>query len=322
MKQNYPLDIIASLFHEYFPEKEILQYSLCEGGVENSNFLIETEQEKYILKVFESSRHDEELIRSEVGIMIETKNSGSPIPQIFLTKNDENVIAWPEWKLTILMEYISGDKYRDGPLNLELIFILWKNIAQFQSSLRELTGRYFAPERHKFDIRYIFEHTELHDIVPDYADPSLLKSVWDDLKKIQSILFSLPRQIIHNDLHTNNIIFRDRDPHFVDFSDMVVGNCIQDTAVSLTSWCFHHHWYPEWMTEFLRWFQTVRELSYHEKECLFACIEARMLNILMIPYLDAGIGEYEELKEDIFEYYASLKRLHEFGKEKFMKYIP
>lgn len=93
MKQNYPLDIIASLFHEYFPEKEILQYSLCEGGVENSNFLIETEQEKYILKVFESSRHDEELIRSEVGIMIETKNSGSPIPQIFLTKNDENVIA-------------------------------------------------------------------------------------------------------------------------------------------------------------------------------------------------------------------------------------
>lgn len=42
----------------------------------------------------------------------------------------------------------------------------------------------------------------------------------------------------------------------------------------------------------------------------------------MTPYLDAGIGEYEELKEYILKYYTSLKRFHEFGKEKFMKYIP
>lgn len=53
MKQNYSPDIIASLFHQYFPEKEIVQHSLCDGGVENSNFLIEAEQGKYILKVFE-----------------------------------------------------------------------------------------------------------------------------------------------------------------------------------------------------------------------------------------------------------------------------
>lgn len=322
MKQNYSLDIITSLFHEYFPEKEILQYSLCEGGVENSNFLIETEREKFILKVFESSRHDEDIIRSEVEIMIETRKNGSCVPAIFHTKKDENIIAWPGWKLTILMEFVDGEKYRDAPVDSIPMQHLWKRIAQFQISLHDLTGKYAVPETHKFDIRYIFEHSELQNIVPDYADAELLRSVWSDLMNIQGTLFSLPRQIIHNDLHSNNIIFRDGEPYFIDFSDMVTGTCIQDIWVALVSWCFRDHWYPEWMTEFLGWFETVRKLTLEEKECLYACIEARMLNILMTPYLDAGIGEYEELKEYILKYYTSLKRFHEFGKEKFMKYIP
>lgn len=53
MKQNYSPDIIASLFHQYFPEKEIISCSLCDGGVENSNFLITTAQDRYVLKIFE-----------------------------------------------------------------------------------------------------------------------------------------------------------------------------------------------------------------------------------------------------------------------------
>jgi len=92
MKQNYEKNIIESLFHEYFPEKEIITYLLCGGGVENSNFLIETETEKYILKVFESSRHDEEIIRSEVAIMIELKKNGSLVPEIFHTQKDDKTI--------------------------------------------------------------------------------------------------------------------------------------------------------------------------------------------------------------------------------------
>ncbi len=93
MKQNYNLDIITSLFHQYFPEQKILSYSLCDGGIENSNFLIITEGGKYILKVFESHRHEEEVIRSEVEIMIASRNAGSSIPEVFLTKKDlQNVI--------------------------------------------------------------------------------------------------------------------------------------------------------------------------------------------------------------------------------------
>lgn len=69
MKQNYPPDIIASLFHEYFPEKEIISFSLCDGGAENSNFLIETANGKYILKIFENSKNEFEIVQSEVAIM-------------------------------------------------------------------------------------------------------------------------------------------------------------------------------------------------------------------------------------------------------------
>lgn len=46
-----------------------------------------------------------------------------------------------------------------------------------------------------------------------------------------------------------------------------------------------------------------------------------MLNILMIPYLDTGIGEYGEIQDYILAYHDSLKRFHEFGKDNFIKYI-
>jgi Ser/Thr protein kinase RdoA (MazF antagonist) len=68
MKQSYNKNIITTLFHEYFP-KEIAKYALCEGGAENSNFLIETEDQKFILKIFENSKNEIEIVQSEVGIM-------------------------------------------------------------------------------------------------------------------------------------------------------------------------------------------------------------------------------------------------------------
>lgn len=69
MKQNYSQDIITSLFHEYFPQKEIISFSLCKGGAENSNFLIETQDGKYVLKIFENSRNEFNIVQSEVEIM-------------------------------------------------------------------------------------------------------------------------------------------------------------------------------------------------------------------------------------------------------------
>lgn len=321
MKQNYTADIVAVLFHQYFSD-EIISYTLCDGGVENSNFLIETASGKYILKVFESSRHDEEVIRSEVQIMIEARKMGSCVPAILLTKKDENIIVWPEGKLTIMMEYIDWERYSDVLPSPELYTLIGRRVAQLQRNLLDISEKYFAPDTHIFDITYLFVHPELQKCIPDYTDAPFLQSIWADFDEIRDTFLNLPRQVIHNDINSANVIFRNREPYFIDFSDMVCGTCIQDIAIALVQRCFHHRWNPDWMHQFLTWFESIRKLSDDEKNCLFACMEARMLNILMIPYLDAGIGEYGEIQDYILAYYDSLKKFHEFGKENFMKLIP
>ncbi len=103
-----------------------------------------------------------------------------------------------------------------------------------------------------YDLKYIFRHPELRIHQPDYANSSLLKEVWRDIDEIRSIFEKLPVQIIHNDLHSSNIIFKNNEPYFIDFSDFLVSPIVQEIATSLVSWCFHHFWYPQGMTEYLR----------------------------------------------------------------------
>lgn len=52
-----------------------------------------TSEGKYVLKIFESSRHDEKIIRSEVEVMIEVRNMGSCVPEIFQTQDGKNIIT-------------------------------------------------------------------------------------------------------------------------------------------------------------------------------------------------------------------------------------
>lgn len=322
MKQNYGKNIIEWLFHQYFPGKEIVAYNLCEWGIENSNFLIQTADSSYILKVFEWFKNHSEMVSAEVNILIDLKKSWSTVPEIFITHDGQSIISGPDNKETILMEYIDGVKYREWPLNNEMLFSLWHCIALFNRDLAELSWRYVVPETHMYDLKYIFKHPELRVHEPDYANPILLKEIWADIDEIRTIFEWLSLQIIHNDLHSNNIIFRDNKPYFIDFSDFLVSPIIQEIATSLVSWCFHHFWYPEGMTEYLRWYESVRKLTTEEKTCLFACIECRMLNIILAAYIpESGIDKVNH-NELLSVYYEALERFHTFWKENFSKYIP
>ena len=321
MKQNYDKNIIEWLFHTYFPEKEIVQYSLCDGGIENSNFLIETKGARYILKIFEGLKNTSEEISAEVNILIHLKQLKSNVPEIFVSQKGETIIVGPGDKKVILMEYIDGMKYRDKPLDDDVLFLLWRDIAILNQNLAKISSEYAIPETHVYDLKYIFRHPELRTYQPDYADPSLLSEVWTGIDEIRSTFEELPTQLIHNDLHSNNIIFKDEEIYFIDFSDFLLGSVAQEIAISLFSWCFHHFWHPEGVTEYLRWYESVRKLTTEEKECLFGCIECRMLNIVLAPYIPESGLDIENYGEWIMRYYAALERFHEFWKENFMKLI-
>lgn len=108
----------------------------------------------------------------------------------------------------------------------------------------------------------------------------------------------------------------------IDFSDTVVSARIQDIAITLVQFCCTAFWHPDGMSHYLRGYESVNVLSLDEKECLFACLELRLLNILLIPYLDTGLGEQDSFREQTLRYQKYLYRLHEFGKENFEKLIP
>lgn len=324
MKQNYDKNIIEWLFHQYFPEKEIIQYSLCDGGIENSNFLIETEENKFILKIFENSKNEMEIVESEVDVMREVRDMWSCVPDLFDAKNNSGkIIQWPEWKPVILMEFIEGSQYRDVIPEDSCFYNLWVAVANLHDSFEKITGKYKVPETHKFDFNYIIQNKDLRNIRNSLLDEELLHKVWIEIEEISEVFRGLDQQIIHDDINNSNVVFQEEGvPYLIDFSDIVMAPRIQDIAITFTQWFFAKNWYPEGVRHYLKWYQSIRGLSDDEKNCLFICVKIRMLNIMLIPYLDVWYGKPSDFMEMMSQYMNYLRRFDEFGKYNFMKLIP
>lgn len=323
MKQNYEKSIIEWLFHQYFPEKEVLTYELFDWGVENSNFLIQALDWKYVLKVFENSKNEMEVVQSEVQLMNEARNKWIHTPEVFSSKNTgERITLWPDTKPVILMEFIEGKQFRHSIPENTCLYNLWRETALLHNLLKEITGTYLVPYTHKFDFKYIINNRELRNVESPYINYSILEKIWKEIDWISDSFLELDQQIIHNDLNNGNVVFTaDMIPYLIDFSDIVVSSRVQDIAISLTQWCFARNWYPEGVRHYLSGYGSVNHLSDKEKKCLFAGVQIRMVNILLIPYLDTGMSDPDDFLELTKQYMEHIKRFDDFWKENFMKLI-
>ena len=82
---------------------------------------------------------------------------------------------------------------------------------------------------------------------------------------------------------------KNNEPYFIDFSDFLVSPIVQEIATSLVSWCFSSFWYPQGMTEYLRWYESVRKLTTEEKNVFAVSNVVCSISFLPHIYLDSGI---------------------------------
>lgn len=152
----------------------------------------------------------------------------------------------------------------------------------------------------------------LRSLLPVLGEPrlrALANRVLDDFDaRLQPALAALPRQLIHNDLNPENLLFtpapRRRVSGIIDYGDMVEAPLVCDLAVAAA---YHLSGGGDPLRELIpliRGYQEIAPLDAEERSLLLPLVECRLLATLLIQGSRSGAGRnlaFEDLRPSAAE---------------------
>lgn len=295
--KNYALGELVS-------SKEIIE------GIDNSNFLIETTQGKFILTIFES-RIDKDSLPFFINLKIHLAKNGIPCPLPILSNSGDSIVDFKN-KKSVIVTFLNGaslkareDGYYDN-ITPNHCFEIGKVLAKLH-----LAGADFEMSRdNELNVkgwRILFE--KLH-----YIHKNLRAEIADNLEFLQKEWhFNLPGAASHLDLFPDNVFF-DQEGKLsgvIDFYFAANDAFIYDFAVAANAWCFDERNNFEQLKfdELMRGYQEIRKFSDQEKDFLKIALIGASMRFLLTRLSDMFSTSEESLVKikNPKEYLAKLR---------------
>ena len=210
----------------------------CKGiaeGVENSNYFIETDHNKYILTLFEN-RVDKEDLPFFFELLNHLKESGCPVPS-FIADKEGTILQNIANKPACIIEFLSGVSITQPTVNIahsmgDILADMHIALKNYQKSrknnMAQNIWRKMADGCNENDIKAISPHL-YHRI---YDELSYLDKNWPH---------HLPQSVIHGDLFPDNILLKDNIiTGVIDFYFAATDIRDYDIAVTHAAWCFNN----------------------------------------------------------------------------------
>lgn len=264
--QKYPLGKLIDF-------KEIIE------GIDNSNFILETEKGKFILTIFES-RIDKNSLPFFINFKLHLAQKGICCPYPILDNSGFSTVDLKE-KKSAIVTFLSGKNLCDE-IKINHCFEVGKILAQlheaakdFQMSRENDLGiNGFKPLFSKFDRLLENYQKNLREEILENLD--FLKKSWR---------FDLPRATAHLDLFPDNVFFdqEQKTSGVIDFYFAANDALIYDFAITTNAWCFDkkNNFFSEKFFELMRGYESVRKFSETEKDFLKIALVGAAMRFLL-----------------------------------------
>lgn len=253
---------------------ELLELRGIEGGIENTNYFVTSDQGEYVLTLFE--RLTGEQLPFYLHLMKHLAQAGIPVPAPHADKRGE-ILLQVCGKPAALVDRLRG-KSQLAPQAVHCAAV-GDMLARMH-----LAGRDY--ERQQPNLRGLPWWNETVPVVLPYLEgdaAALLQSelAYQNHVAASSAYAALPRGPVHADLFRDNVMFDGEQlTGFFDFYFAGVDTWLFDLAVCLNDWCIDlatgtHD--PERAQAMLAAYQAVRPLTSAERELLPAMLRAGAL---------------------------------------------
>lgn len=257
-------DQALSAFLQSYDVGKALSFKGIAEGVENSNFLLRTDQATFILTLYEKRVHEEDL-PFFLGLMSHMAAQGVTCPLPVAAK-DGRLYRTLNGRPAALITFLDG------------VSVNVPNVAQCEAAGAALAKFHLASN--SFELARanglgVRDWRPLYDKCASQANavmPGLRALIAEELKILESEWpEGLPQGVIHADLFPDNVFFLDDQlSGIIDFYFACNDSFAYDLSVTLNAWCFDEtqQFEPEKAKALLRGYVGLRALEKAERLAL------------------------------------------------------
>ena len=274
-----------SSIEKIFNIKKITSFKGIRKGIENTNYILKTKKQKYILTIFEKRVHSKDL-PFFMNLMHSLSRLKIKCPEPLAT-NKGNYLFKIKNKNACIVTFLKGkdkhelsskDCYTVGK-NIAKLHIASKKLKLFRKNSLSLNG--WSKLLNKIDHRSKKIHFNLINLMK--RNLSEIKKNWPK---------SLSSGIIHGDLFIDNIFFhKNKFYGFIDFYFSSNDFLSYELAICINALCFIKKknkfiFDKKKSSNFLKGYQTLRKLTINEKKHFNALCKGAALRYLLTRVYD------------------------------------
>ena len=278
---NKNISLIEKIFHI----KKITSFKGIRKGIENTNYILKTKKQKYILTIFEKRVHSKDL-PFFMNLMHDLSKSKIKCPEPLTTTKGNHLFKIKNKNACVVTflkgkdkhELSSKDCYTVGK-NIAKLHIASKNLKLFRKNSLSLNS--WSKLLNKIDHRSKKIHFNLINLME--KNLSEIKKNWPK---------SLSSGIIHGDLFIDNIFFYKMKFYgFIDFYFSSNDFLSYELAICINALCFikkNNKFILEKnkSSNLLKGYQTLRKLTINEKKHFNALCKGAALRYLLTRVYD------------------------------------
>tara|TARA_B110001450_G_scaffold46789_1_gene43465 strand:- start:24 stop:992 length:969 start_codon:yes stop_codon:yes gene_type:complete len=275
---------ISSLINNYQINK-IEKFKGIKKGIENTNYLLKTKQNKFILTIFEKRVKKKDL-PFFMNLMEKLNHKKIICPKPLRTKKGTHITNI-KTKSACIVTFLEGkDK---TILNNKNCFDVGKNIAKFH----KVTTKLKLYRQNSMSIHRLNDLLKTIKFKSNQITPNLKNTLNLCLKDIKNQWpKNLPQGIIHGDLFIDNIFFnKNKFSGFIDFYFSSNDYLIYEIAICINALCFDKKKNKFVMNSskiknLINGYESIRTLSKKEKDALNVMCRGAALRYLLTRIYD------------------------------------
>ena len=306
-------------FFKNYKLGKVIKFSGIKEGIENTNYLVFTKKNKFILTIYEKRINVKEL-PFFMGLMTNLYNSNFNCPKPIINKNG-NYISEILGKKASVVSFVNGvAKKSPSPQNCY-------DIGVQTAKLHRITKNLALKRKNSLSIdswSKLFNNIEkdcskIHKNLPKIIKTSLIEIKKNWPKK-------LPSGIIHADLFPDNIFFKnEKFTGIIDFYFSCNDFYCFEIAVCLNALCFdgikeNLSFNVTKARKFIKGYTSIRKLNRNEKKYLKVLAQGASMRFLLtrvFDYLNLRKGALLTIKDPIeylkrLEFHNNVKKFEDY----------
>jgi len=265
---------------------ELEDFKGIEDGIENTNYFLLAGNKKYILTIYEKRVKNEDLpFFSDLMTGLDKEKFKCPVP--IKNKNNKTISRY-ENKSLMIVSFLEGKAKKIlSPLNC-------RSLGQEVARMHLITKNFVIQRQNNLSIgswRKIFDQVRDKCIIIHKDLPMLIESNLSDVEK--NWPKNLPRGIIHADLFSDNIFFKDdKFNGIIDFYFSCNDFYALEIAICFNALCFdgskeNLSFNVTKAKEFMSGYSQLRKLNDNEKKSIKILSQGSALRFLLTRVFDA-----------------------------------